>query len=300
MEGIRSGFVGLAGRPNVGKSTLMNAVIGQKIAITSKRPQTTRKRIMGVYDDERGQIIFHDTPGIHKARNRLSEFMEHVAEKALGDVDLVLWLVEPGELPGEAEEYIAGLLRECKKKTILVVNKIDILKSEEELTQLTEAYRNLLELTELIPISAYKHKNIEELKSAIFRNLPPGPRYYDEDTVTDMPLRDIAAELIREQTLYKLDQEVPHGIAVLIEEMRQRKNGLWDVKASIICEREAHKGIIIGRGGSMLKRIGSGARIQMEKLLEGRVNLQLFVKVRKDWRENPLYLREYGYREEPL
>lgn len=300
MEGIRSGFVGLAGRPNVGKSTLMNAVIGQKIAITSKRPQTTRKRIMGVYDDERGQIIFHDTPGIHKARNRLSEFMEHVAEKALGDVDLVLWLVEPGELPGEAEEYIARLLRECKKKTILVVNKIDILKSEEELTQLTEAYRNLLELTELIPISAYKHKNIEELKSAVFRNLPPGPRYYDEDTVTDMPLRDIAAELIREQTLYKLDQEVPHGIAVLIEEMRQRKNGLWDIKASIICEREAHKGIIIGRGGSMLKRIGSGARIQMEKLLEGRVNLQLFVKVRKDWRENPLYLREYGYREEPL
>ncbi len=298
MGNCKSGFVALVGRPNVGKSTLMNALIGQKIAITSKRPQTTRNQIMAVYDDARGQIVFHDTPGIHKAKNKLSEFMEHVAEKALGDGDLVLWLVEPDAEIGSGDREIAELLKHSRRKKILVINKVDTVMDPEKLTEIRESFEELLPFEDSILVSAYKKKGLEELKELIFRYLPEGPRYYDEDTVTDMPVRDIAAELIREQTLYKLDKEVPHGIAVMIDAMQQRRNGLWDVKATIVCEREAHKGIIIGKGGSMLKRIGTGARIQIEKLVEGRVNLNLFVKVRKDWRENPAYLREYGYREE--
>lgn len=298
MPMTKSGFVALVGRPNVGKSTLMNGIVGQKIAITSRKPQTTRNQIMAVYDDARGQIVFHDTPGIHKAKNKLSEYMDHVAEKALGDVDLVLWLVEPSSFIGEGERHIAEVLSHSRKKKVLVINKIDTLKDKEKLDEIIGSYRQLLELSDVIAVSAYRKQGIEELKDLIYRFLPEGPRYYDEDTVTDMPMRDIAAELIREQALYKLDNEVPHGIAVLIEEMKQRPNGLWDVKASIICEREAHKGIIIGKGGAMLKRIGTGARLEIEKLVENRVNLSLFVKVRRDWRENSSYLKEYGYRED--
>lgn len=298
MPMTKSGFVALVGRPNVGKSTLMNGIVGQKIAITSRKPQTTRNQIMAVYDDARGQIVFHDTPGIHKAKNKLSEYMDHVAEKALGDVDLVLWLVEPSSFIGEGERHIAEVLSHSRKKKVLVINKIDTLKDKEKLDEIIGRYRQLLELSDVIAVSAYRKQGIEELKDLIYRFLPEGPRYYDEDTVTDMPMRDIAAELIREQALYKLDNEVPHGIAVLIEEMKQRPNGLWDIKASIICEREAHKGIIIGKGGAMLKRIGTGARLEIEKLVENRVNLSLFVKVRRDWRENSSYLKEYGYRED--
>ncbi len=298
MPMTKSGFVALVGRPNVGKSTLMNGIVGQKIAITSRKPQTTRNQIMAVYDDARGQIVFHDTPGIHKAKNKLSEYMDHVAEKALGDVDLVLWLVEPSSFIGEGERHIAEVLSHSRKKKVLVINKIDTLKDKEKLDEIIGSYRQLLELSDVTAVSAYRKQGIEELKDLIYRFLPEGPRYYDEDTVTDMPMRDIAAELIREQALYKLDNEVPHGIAVLIEEMKQRPNGLWDIKASIICEREAHKGIIIGKGGAMLKRIGTGARLEIEKLVENRVNLSLFVKVRRDWRENSSYLKEYGYRED--
>lgn len=298
MPMTKSGFVALVGRPNVGKSTLMNGIVGQKIAITSRKPQTTRNQIMAVYDDARGQIVFHDTPGIHKAKNKLSEYMDHVAEKALGDVDLVLWLVEPSSFIGEGERHIAEVLSHSRKKKVLVINKVDTLKDKEKLDEIIGGYRQLLELSDVIAVSAYRKQGMEELKDLIYRFLPEGPRYYDEDTVTDMPMRDIAAELIREQALYKLDNEVPHGIAVLIEEMKQRPNGLWDVKASIICEREAHKGIIIGKGGAMLKRIGTGARLEIEKLVENRVNLSLFVKVRRDWRENSSYLKEYGYRED--
>lgn len=298
MPMTKSGFVALVGRPNVGKSTLMNGIVGQKIAITSRKPQTTRNQIMAVYDDARGQIVFHDTPGIHKAKNKLSEYMDHVAEKALGDVDLVLWLVEPSSFIGEGERHIAEVLSHSRKKKVLVINKIDTLKDKEKLDEIIGSYRQLLELSDVIAVSAYRKQGMEELKDLIYRFLPEGPRYYDEDTVTDIPMRDIAAELIREQALYKLDNEVPHGIAVLIEEMKQRPNGLWDIKASIICEREAHKGIIIGKGGAMLKRIGTGARLEIEKLVENRVNLSLFVKVRRDWRENSSYLKEYGYRED--
>lgn len=298
MAVTKSGFVALVGRPNVGKSTLMNAIVGQKIAITSRKPQTTRNQVMAVYDDARGQIVFHDTPGIHKAENLLGEYMEHVAEKALGDVDLVLWLVEPTDYIGAGEQRIIEILNHSKKKKILVINKIDTMKNPEKLDEIISQYTSKVDFQEVVQVSAYRKKGIEELKDCIFQYLPEGPRYYDEDTVTDMSIRDITAELIREQALYKLRDEVPHGIAVLIDEMKQRSNGLWDVKATIVCERDAHKGIIIGKGGSMIKNIGTGARIQIEDLVQGKVNLQLFVKVRKDWRENKAYLKEYGYQED--
>jgi GTP-binding protein Era len=295
----KTGFVALVGRPNVGKSTLMNHVIGQKIAIVSSKPQTTRGRIQTVYDDERGQIIFLDTPGIHKAQNKLGEYMDNVAEKTLADVDVIVWLVEPSTYIGAGEQHIAEVLKASKKPKILVLNKIDTLKDMvPELQAATEKYKELMEFDEIVPVSASKAQNLEEFKNVLFKYLPEGPRYYDEDTVTDQTMREIAGELIREQALRKLNDEVPHGIAVLIDEMKQRKDGLWNIKATIVCEREAHKGIIIGKGGSMLKRIGTGSRIQIEKMTGDRVNLQLFVKVRKDWRDSDLYLKNYCYKDE--
>lgn len=294
---IKSGFVSIVGLPNAGKSTLLNALVGQKIAITSKKAQTTRNQIMAVYDDDRGQIVFHDTPGIHKAENKLSVYMESVAEKALGSGDLILFLVDATAEKGKKEEQVLSLLSHSKRKILLVLNKIDLL--EEEAVERKKAeYSSCLPFVATVSVSAYRKSGLEELLDTIFAFLPYGPRYYDADTVTDLPVREITRELIREQALYKLDKEIPHGIAVLVESMQERKNGIWDVKATIVCEKESHKGIIIGKAGSMLKSIGSGARIQIEKLLEAKVNLQLFVKVRKDWRENPAYLQEYGYKEQ--
>ncbi len=296
---IRTGFAALVGRPNVGKSTLMNHVIGQKIAITSEKPQTTRGRIQTVYDDARGQIVFLDTPGIHKAANKLGEYMDHVAEKTLEDVDVIVWLVEPTTYIGAGEQHIAEILQKYNKPRILVINKIDTLKDPSaELAAAIGKYRALMDFTEIVPVSAARSQNIEELKKVLFQYLPEGPRYFDEDTVTDQSMREIAAELIREQALRKLKDEVPHGIAVLMDEMHQRADGLWDIKATIVCERDAHKGIIIGKGGAMLKRIGTGARIQIERMTEDRVNLQLFVKVRKDWRDSDVFLKNYGFKDE--
>lgn len=293
----KSGFVALIGRPNVGKSTLMNCIIGQKIAITSDRPQTTRNRIQTVYTDERGQIIFLDTPGIHKAKTKLGDYMVSTAEKTLADVDLALWLVEPTTYMGAGEQHIAELLCAAKKPLILVINKVDTLKDKAELLGVIEKYKDVCPFAEIIPVSAATAYGVEELKQELFRYLSEGPLYYDEDTVTDQPMREIAAELIREQALLKLKDEIPHGIAVVIEQMKQRKDGLWNIEASIVCERDAHKGIIIGKGGAMLKRIGTGARISIEDLVQARVNLKLFVKVRKDWRDSELYLQNYGYKE---
>ena len=295
---IKTGFVALVGRPNVGKSTLMNHLIGQKIAIVSAKPQTTRGKIQTVYDDERGQIIFLDTPGIHKAQNKLGEYMDHVAEKTLDDVDVVVWLVEPTTYIGAGEQHIIEVLKATNKPKILVINKIDTLEDPAAIEKAEAEYRALMDFSEIVPVSASHAKNLDKLKTAIFKYLPEGPRYYDEDTVTDQTMRELAGELIREQALRKLNDEVPHGIAVIIDEMHQRDNGLWDIKATIICEREAHKGIIIGKGGSMLKRIGTGARIQIEKMTGDRVNLQLFVKVRKDWRDSDTFLKNYGFKDE--
>ena len=292
---FKSGFVTLIGRPNVGKSTLMNHLIGQKIAITSEKPQTTRNRIQTVYTDERGQIIFLDTPGIHKAKNKLGEYMVNVAENTLKEVDVILWLVEPTTFIGAGERNIAEQLSKIKTPVILVINKIDTVKSKEEILTFIAAYKDILNFAEIIPVSALKEMNIEDVKSSIFKYLPAGPQFYDEDTVTDQPMRQIAAELIREKALRMLDDEIPHGIAVVIDQMKERPNGIIDVDATIVCERDSHKGIIIGKGGSMLKRIGTAARMEIENLMDTKVNLKLWVKVRREWRDSDMYMKNYGY-----
>ena len=292
---FKSGFVTLIGRPNVGKSTLMNHLIGQKIAITSEKPQTTRNRIQTVYTDERGQIIFLDTPGIHKAKNKLGEYMVNVAENTLKEVDVILWLVEPTTFIGAGERHIAEQLSKIKTPVILVINKIDTVKSKEEILTFIAAYKDILKFAEIIPVSALKEMNIEDVKSSIFKYLPAGPQFYDEDTVTDQPMRQIAAELIREKALRMLDDEIPHGIAVVIDQMKERPNGIIDVDATIVCERDSHKGIIIGKGGSMLKRIGTAARMEIENLMDTKVNLKLWVKVRREWRDSDMYMKNYGY-----
>ena len=292
---FKSGFVTLIGRPNVGKSTLMNHLIGQKIAITSEKPQTTRNRIQTVYTDERGQIIFLDTPGIHKAKNKLGEYMVNVAENTLKEVDVILWLVEPTTFIGAGERHIAEQLSKIKTPVILVINKIDTVKSKEEILTFIAAYKDILNFAEIIPVSALKEMNIEDVKSSIFKYLPAGPQFYDEDTVTDQPMRQIAAELIREKALRMLDDEIPHGIAVVIDQMKERPNGIIDGDATIVCERDSHKGIIIGKGGSMLKRIGTAARMEIENLMDTKVNLKLWVKVRREWRDSDMYMKNYGY-----
>ncbi len=296
-EDFRSGFVALIGRPNVGKSTLMNHLIGQKIAITSEKPQTTRNRIQTVYTDDRGQIIFLDTPGIHKAKNKLGEYMVNVAEGTLKEVDVVLWLVEPTTYIGAGEQHIAELLGRVKTPVILVINKIDTVKDKNDILKFIAAYKEVCGFAEIIPVSALKDQNTDKMTELIFKYLPYGPQYYDEDTVTDQPMRQIAAELIREKALRLLSDEIPHGIAVTIEKMSERKNGLFDIEATIICERDSHKGIIIGKGGVMLKKIGSAARIEIENLMGAHVNLRLWVKVRREWRDSELYMKNYGYYE---
>lgn len=296
----KSGFVTLVGRPNVGKSTLMNHLIGQKIAITSEKPQTTRNRIQTVYTDERGQIIFLDTPGIHKAKNKLGEYMVNVAEHTLKEVDVVLWLVEPTTYIGAGEQHIAEQLRKVKAPIILVINKIDTVKNQEEVLSFINAYKDICDFAEIVPVSALKDKNTKLCLELIYKYIPSGPQYYDEDTVTDQPMRQICAELIREKALRLLSDEIPHGIAVTIERMKERDNGMIDIEATIVCERDSHKGIIIGKGGAMLKRIGSAARREIEEMMETRVNLKLWVKVRKEWRDSELYMKNYGYNEKDI
>ncbi|HIQ97266.1 MAG TPA: GTPase Era [Candidatus Limivivens merdigallinarum] len=296
----KSGFVTLIGRPNVGKSTLMNHLIGQKIAITSRKPQTTRNRIQTVYTSERGQIVFLDTPGIHKAKNKLGEYMVNVAERTISDVDVILWLVEPTHFIGAGERHIADQLKRVKTPVILVINKIDKVKKE-EIPGVMEEYRKLLPFAEIIPVSALHSRNLDTILDCIYKYLPYGPMFYDEDTVTDQPRRQIAAELIREKALRCLGEEVPHGIAVAIDRMEERQDGsLVDIDATIICERDSHKGIIIGKGGSMLKKIGSLARTDIEDLMEMPVNLKLWVKVKKDWRDSDFLIKNFGYDKKEL
>lgn len=296
----KSGFVTLIGRPNVGKSTLMNHLIGQKIAITSDKPQTTRNRIQTVYTDERGQIVFLDTPGIHKAKNKLGEYMVNIAEHTLKEVDVILWLVEPTTFIGAGERHIAQQLNRVSTPVILVINKIDTVRQQEDILTYINAYKDICPFAEIVPVSALKKKGTDLLLDLMFKYLPYGPEFYDEDTVTDQPMRQIAAELIREKALRLLDDEIPHGIAVTIEKMQERPNGIMDIEATIICERDSHKGIIIGKGGSMLKRIGSAARREIEKMMEVQVNLQLWVKVRKEWRDSDILMKNYGYNQKDV
>lgn len=296
MNQFKSGFVTLIGRPNVGKSTLMNRLIGQKIAITSNKPQTTRNRIQTVYTSEEGQIIFIDTPGIHKAKNKLGEYMVSVAERTLREVDVILWLVEPTTFIGAGERHIAEQLRRTRTPVFLVINKIDTVNKAEILTYI-DAYKDIVDFAEIIPVSALKGENTETLIQTMFQYLPQGPQFYDEDTITDQPERQIVAEMIREKALRNLSDEIPHGIAVAIDQMKERPGGsLMDIDATIICERDSHKGIIIGKQGSMLKKIGSQARHDIENLLDCRVNLKLWVKVKKDWRDSDFLIKNFGYR----
>lgn len=292
-ENFKSGFVTLIGRPNVGKSTLMNCLIGQKIAITSNKPQTTRNRIQTVYTSEEGQIVFVDTPGIHKAKNKLGDYMVTVAERTLKEVDVILWLVEPSTFIGAGERHIIEQLKKVNTPVILVINKTDTVKKE-EILKFIDTYRKEMDFDEIVPVSALKADNTETLLSCIMKYLPYGPAFYDEDTITDQPERQIVAELIREKALRLLSDEIPHGIAVSIESMKWRKK-ICDIDATIICERDSHKGIIIGKQGSMLKKIGSQARPEIEDMLEIQVNLQLWVKVKKDWRDSDFMLKNFGY-----
>lgn len=292
----KSGFVALIGRPNVGKSTLMNQIIGQKIAITSNKPQTTRNKIQTVYTSDRGQIVFLDTPGIHKAKNKLGNYMVGVAEKTLKEVDAIVWLVEPTDYIGAGEQHIAKQLKNINVPVLLVINKIDSLNDKTELLRFIDNYRKIYDFDEIIPASALKGDNTDTVVDMIFKYLPYGPMYYDEDTVTDQPVKQIVSELIREKALKCLNDEIPHGIAVAVDKMHYRKDGrIVDIDATIVCERDSHKGIIIGKHGAMLKKIASAARYEIEELVERKVNLQVWVKVKKEWRDSDFYLKNFGY-----
>ena len=262
---MKSGYAALVGRPNVGKSTLMNRLIGQKIAITSDRPQTTRNKIETVYTDERGQIIFMDTPGIHKAKNKLGEYMDTVAERAFADADVIVWIVEPVTYIGAGEERIAELINKRNKKerpVILVINKADTLKRASDISAVMEAYGSKCSFDDIIAVSALTGKNEDILMDTLFKYMPEGPLYYDEETVTEIPMRSIAEELIREQMLRFISDEIPHGAAVMVERFSERKNGLYDIEADIICEKDSHKGIIGRRSPCAPCSSSSGANIR--------------------------------------
>lgn len=293
MEQKKSGFVSIIGRPNVGKSTLMNQIIGQKVAITSNKPQTTRNRIQTVYTDDVMQIVFVDTPGIHKSKNKLGDYMVNAAKSTLNEADVILWLVEPTDYIGAGEKSIIENLKQVKTPIILVINKIDTVKKE-ELLHIIDTYRKELQFSEVVPVSALKGNNTDTLLECIGKYLPYGPWFYDPDTLTDQPERQIVAELIREKALRCLEDEIPHGIAVAIDTMKFSKK-MADIEATIVCERDSHKGIIIGKGGQMLKKIGSLARADIERMLDMKVNLKIWVKVKKDWRDSDFMLKNFGF-----
>ena len=303
---MKSGYVAIIGRPNVGKSTLMNRIIGQKIAITSHKPQTTRNQIMAIFTDERGQIIFLDTPGINRAKNKLGDYMLKTALRALQDADVVLWLVEPSDFIGKAEQYIINELKKITLPVILAMNKTDTVKKD-AILGFIDTYRKAYDFAEIVPVSAKSGDNVDVLTEQVFQYLPDGPLFYDADALTDQPMRQIAAETIREKALTCLDEEVPHGIAVIIEKFHERKRDaertdgsflkepITDIEAVIICEKDSHKGIVIGKKGMMLKKIGILARNDLEKMIGYKVNLKLWVKVRKEWRDSNSQLKNFGY-----
>lgn len=292
----KSGFVTIIGRPNVGKSTLLNQIIGEKMAIVSDKPQTTRNRIQCIYTDDDFQIIFIDTPGIHKPKNKLGEYMVNISKETLAEVDTILWLVDESLEMGPGDKFIFEELKGIKTDKILVINKIDKLKSE-EIDIIKNNYKKLGIFKEIIPISAIKGKGVDSLIKAILKILPEGPQYFPADMITDQPERQIVAEIIREKALRYLDDEVPHGIAVGIDLMRKREDkDIIDVNATIYCERESHKGIVIGKNGGKLKGIGKSARQDIEALLGSQIYLELWVKVEKNWRDKEKQIKYFGYK----
>ena len=294
----KSGFVALIGRPNVGKSTLLNFLVGQKVAIMSPQPQTTRNKISGIYTDDQEQIVFIDTPGIHKPKNKLDDFMDKSSYSALDEVDVVLFMVEP-EPAGKGDQYIAELLKKIKKPVFLVINKIDKVHPD-KLLSIIDSYKNLGDFAEIVPISASQGNNVSELIKTIAKYLPEGPQFYDADQLTDRPEYFIVAELLREHVLKLTHEEVPHATAVIVDRMRDHEGGKLQIEATIYVERPGQKGIIIGKKGQMLKQIGIAARQEIEALLGEKVNLRLWVKVQKNWRSDPAFLKSIGYNAKEL
>lgn len=294
---FKSGFISIVGRPNVGKSTFMNHVIGQKIAIMSDKPQTTRNKIHGVLTEDDAQLIFIDTPGIHKPKHKLGDFMVRMAEESLNEIDAVLFMVNAEEKYGAGDQFIIERLKNVNSPVFLIINKIDLIHPN-DIFKIIEQYKDLYDFAEVFPISALQGNNINQLVGKLKKYLPEGPQYYPSDHITDHPERFIMTELIREKVLQLTREEVPHSIAVVLENVEKRSNETLFIQAAIITERSTQKGILIGKQGAMLKQIGQKARHDIEKLLGTKIFLELWVKVQKDWRNKETQLKEYGFSKE--
>lgn len=294
MEDFKSGFIAIVGRPNVGKSTFMNRAVGQKITIISDKPQTTRNKIQGIVTDKEAQMVFIDTPGIHKPKHRLGDFMVKVAESALNEVDVVMFMVNADQGYGKGDQFILDRLQKVESPIFLIINKIDLIHPD-ELLSLIDLYREKLNFAEIVPISALTGNNVPRLIDTLKKYLPEGPKFYDEDQITDHPERFIISELVREKVLEYTREEIPHSVAVVIDNIEKQDDDTVLVQASIITERKSQKGILIGKQGSMLKNIGKKARLEIQSLLGSKIYLDLWVKVQRDWRDKERHLREYGF-----
>jgi GTP-binding protein Era len=293
---FKSGYVTIVGRPNVGKSTLINSIMGEKLLITSNKPQTTRNTIQAILTKDNYQIVFMDTPGLHKPKHKLGEYMVKVAQSTLSQVDVVVFVTTPEEELNIGDKYIIDQIKNSKTRKILVINKVDSV-SKEKIAKTIDTYYKYFAFDEVVPISALKQKNIDELIKVIVNNLPYGPKYFPDEMITDQPERFVVAEIIREKLLHNLQEEVPHGTAVEIVTMKEDKDkNCININATIYCEKDSHKAIIIGKGGQMLKKIGQSARIEIEKFLGSNVYLELWVKVKKDWRDSDSILKSLGYK----
>lgn len=292
---FKSGFVTIVGRPNVGKSTLLNEIMGEKLSIVSNKPQTTRNNIQTILTGDEYQIVFVDTPGIHKPKHKLGEYMVNSAKDSIKEVDLVLFLINPDEEIGRGDKFIIETLKNQKAPVFLVVNKIDEF-TQDRVAKTLQMYSQEMEFKEIIPISALKGKNVDKLVSLMVEAMPEGPKYYPDDMITDVQERFVVSEIIREKALRTLREEIPHGIAVDIIQMKQSPSGTWHIEVDMLCEKDSHKGIIIGKNGQCLKKIGETARYEIERFLHAKVNLKIWVKVRKEWRDNQNLLKELGYK----
>lgn len=294
----KSGFVAIIGRPNVGKSTLLNSILGQKISITSDKPQTTRERVRGILTEKRGQIVFVDTPGANRPKNKLGMFMEDEIKRTKLDADIIIMMVEPDKVPGPGDRRIINGISGADVPVFLAINKTDTLEHGQVLP-IIDNYKDLMDFDEIFPISAKSGDGVESLLDNVFNYLKEGPQFYAEDEVTDMPIRAICAEIVREKALMLLSDELPHGIAVTIEQMKLNQKGdLYHIDANIFCEKKSHKAMIIGKHGDMIKKIGTMARKDMETIAQKRINLKLWVKVKDNWRDDERLLKNFGYKSE--
>lgn len=292
---FRSGFVTIIGRPNVGKSTLLNNIMGEKLSIVSCKPQTTRNNIQTILTEKDFQLVFVDTPGIHKPKHKLGEYMVKIAQDSIKEVDLILFLTNPENEVGKGDLYILEQLKDCNVPVFLVLNKIDE-NPAEKVAETLKNYSDVFNFKEIIPISALNGKNVDKLKSLMVKYMPEGPKYYPEDMITDQQERFIVAETIREKALRLLSKEVPHGIAVDVMTMKKDEKGIYHIEGTLLCEKDSHKGIIIGKNGSMLKKISTYARQDIEKFLGSKVYLELWVKVKREWRDSMSILKDLGYK----